>query len=596
MKALVLTAGLGRRMQPLSKNQHKTLLEIAPGQTILGRIVESLVAVGIDDIVVVTGYRANEVEEYLRTHFSGPSFTFVENSRYADTNNIHSMALAFESVSFDDGVVLVESDLIYDSSVLATLFESPEDNVALVDTYRPGMDGTVVRMDDEGIIVDVVPGSRQGAYFDFSTTFKTLNVYRFSGEFCNSTFAPLLKFYARAIDDNCYYELILGMLISIGHAKIHGVKVPSGSWAEVDDPVDLHHARFMADPAHRRELLDRAWGGYWGLEMVDFAFIRNMHYPTPQVVSELRLQLPELLFNYGSSQAILDQKLAWFLQVPSRNVVALNGAAQFFPWAARRFAGKAAFVPRPTFGEWHRVVPDACAYRDDGTGVVHLPTEVPPGSVVVVVNPNNPTGAVTPTAHIMEFARAHQDCIVLVDESFIHFCDEESIIDSLESDPLTNVVVLQSLSKALGVPGVRIGFVYSQDTALLDALRSDLPIWNMNSVAEKFVELLLKNRTALQESFSATIEDRGDLATRLRRVPGVKCVSPSGGNFLLVELAVDAATSARLADALLAREGFYVKDVSAKFDDGRGRWRLAVRTPADHALLVTAMTNLAIVQ
>lgn len=593
MKALVLTAGLGRRMQPLTADQHKTLLEIAPGRTILGRIVESLVAVGIGDIVVVTGYRAAEIREYLHTHFADLEFTFVHNARYEETNNIHSMALAFEQVSFSDGVVLVESDLIYDDSVLPILMGCTEANVALVDDYRPGLDGTVVRMDAQGTIVDVVPGSRQGDHFDFSATFKTLNIYRFSGDFCTSTFAPLLRFYARAIDDNCYYELILGMLISIGNARIHGAMVLPGSWAEVDDPVDLHHAQLMSDPTHRRQLLDRAWGGYWGLEMIDFAFIRNMHYPTPQVITEIRLQLPELMFNYGSAQGILDQKLAWYLQVPSRNVVAINGASQFFPWAAREFSARPAFIPSPTFGEWHRVVPNAWTYRDDGFAGVDLPTEIPPGSVVIVVNPNNPTGTVIPTSRIVELARAHPDSLIVVDESFIPFCDEESIIDVLEREPLVNVVVLQSLSKALGVPGVRIGFAYSANTEILDAFRSDLPIWNMNSVAEKFVELLLKNRLALQESFAQTIQDRQDLSARLAALPIVARVAPSGANFVMAELTIDAAASSQLADEMLASEGIYVKEISGKFDDGLARWRLAVRTPADHIVLADAMTRLA---
>lgn len=591
MKALILTAGLGRRMQPLTDHAHKTLLEIAPGQTILGRILESLAPAGVTEVVIVTGYRAEEVRAYVDDRYPELNVTFVHNARYHETNNIHSMALAFDADSFDDGVLIIESDLIYDGQALATVMMCPHANAALLDAYRPGMDGTVVRLDNAGTIIDVIPGNRQGADFDFSDTFKTLNVYRFSGEFCTTTFAPLLKFYSGAINDNCYYELILGMLISMGHADVHGVLVPPGSWAEVDDPVDLHHARFMSDPANRRDLLDTSWGGYWGLDMIDFAFIRNMHYPTPQVVTELRLQLPELMATYGSSQVILDQKIAWFLGAPARSVVALNGAAQFFPWAARQWEGCSAWVPAPTFGEWNRVFPHAHHYLDDGRVPVELPTDVEPGSVVVVVNPNNPTGTTLATEAILDRAASAPEVTFVVDESFIHFSGQPSMVGLLEPAGLANVVVLQSLSKALGVPGVRIGFAHSLDRGFLDALRRDLPIWNMNSIAEKFIELLLKNRQALADSFAATVADRDDLVRRLGSAPVVRRVVPSGGNFVLAELVVDAQGAAALADTMLTAHGLYVKDVSGKFSDGAGRWRLAVRGPCDHEVLVGAMVQ-----
>lgn len=587
MQVLILTAGLGRRMQPLTTSRHKTLLEISPDQTILARILDSLTAAGLTDVVVVTGYRRDEVVNFLTKNYPDVNFTFVHNERYDETNNIHSVALAFESVDFTSGVILIESDLIYEDSLITNLIDDTRPNVALLDKYRPGMDGTVVRMDNESLIVDVIPGSRQGDDFDFRDSYKTLNIYKFSPDFCKMTFAPLVKFYSQYINDNCYYELILGMLIAMGHAAVHGSVVESGTWAEVDDPVDLSNARFLADRTGRRALLDRAWGGYWGLDVLDFAFIRNMYYPTPQVITELRMQLPELLSNYGSSQRILDQKMAWYLQQDPARTVALNGASQFFPWAAQHFAGRPAFLARPTFGEWERVFPDATRISDEGQ--LTVPAGCPDGSVVVLVNPNNPTGSIAPTAAIIEAIEAQPEVTFLVDESFIHFSEQPSLLEYLSTSGRTNVVVLQSLSKSLGVPGLRIGFAYSANVVLVESLRGSLPIWNMNAPAEKFMELLLKNRGTVEESFVRTVADRADLAEVLAELPIVDRVWPSGADFVLVDLAMEAKESEALADDLLATDGIYVKDVSSKFGDGIGRWRLAVRTPADHRQLALAM-------
>lgn len=591
MKILILAAGLGRRMKPLTDERHKSLLEVGTDQTILGRILLSLGKRELTDVVIVTGYRAGELRDYAESTFPTFDFTFVHNDRYDETNNIHSVALAFEQVDFSDGLILIESDLVFDDSVLDTLESCVRENVALLDLYKPGMDGTVVRMDSDSKIVSVVPSSQQVEGFDFSGTLKTLNIYRFSGSFASSVFSRMVRFYAQAVDDNCYYELILGMLIAIGHAEVYGALVPAASWSEVDDPVDLQQARFLSSPNDRRSLLDEAWGGYWGLDVTDFAFIRNMHFPTPQIVNELRLQLPELLGSYGSSQVILDRKMSWFLGVPEERVVAINGASQFFPWATAKFRDRPVYLQTPTFGEWNRSFPTAQSYPDGADGLGQLSERLAAESVVVIVNPNNPTGTTLSTDGIFSLCRANPDKTFIVDESFIQFSDETTIIELLENSPLDNVVVLQSLSKVLGVPGIRIGFVYSCNTALLGEFRGCLPIWNMNSIAEKFVELLLKNRPALNWSFDQTKIDRQDLCQRLDLLPQVRSVWISGADFVLVELDMDRTRSKIAADEMLSSHRLYVKEVSHKFPGSNGYWRLAVRLPEEHESLVEAMAK-----
>lgn len=591
MKTVLLAAGLGRRMRPLTNTTHKSLIEIGPGTTILGRILRSLVQRGIRDVVIVTGYRAEDIRRYAEQTCPEMRFVFVHNARYAETNNIHSMALALAAVDFPDGMTLIESDLVFDDSVFDALDACPHENVALIDHYRPGMDGTVVRVDTEGKIISVIPPDQQPAGFDFGDTFKTLNIYRFSAAFVAGPFARMVEFYAKTVDDNCYYELVLGILIGLGHADVRGALVPPGSWCEVDDPVDLTAARYISSPTTRRSALDRAWGGYWGLDVLDFAFIRNMHFPTPQMIAELRLQLPELLGCYGSSQLNLDLKMSWFVQVPPDRIVAVNGASQFFPWAAAEFAGKSIYLPAPTFGEWTRSFPGAGTYPDSGTPRLSLPESLPPEAVVVIVNPNNPTGSTVCGTEIMARCGANPATLFIVDESFAAFREGTSVIPLLEESPLDNVVVIQSLSKALGVPGLRIGFAYSANTALLQRLRASLPIWNMNSVAEKFVELLLKNRPDLERSYARTADDRTDLIQRLDQVHWVRSVRSGGANFVLAELSPDREASSLLADRMLAEHNIYVKDVSGRFPGGQGFWRLAVRLPGDHAALVTAMTT-----
>src|SRR5690242_1995675 len=104
-------------MRPLTNERHKTLLEIG-GRTIIDRILHGLRLHEITEVVIVTGYRADELVSHVREHHRDLAFTFVHNERYERTNNIYSMALAFEQVTFDSDVLLIESDLIYEPAVL----------------------------------------------------------------------------------------------------------------------------------------------------------------------------------------------------------------------------------------------------------------------------------------------------------------------------------------------------------------------------------------------------------------------------------------------------------------------------------------------
>lgn len=593
MQGLILTAGCGRRMQPLSNGTHKALMPIG-GTTILSRLVESLRGLGIGTITVVTGHRAEDIRAHVAASFPDVGFRFVHNARFAETNNIVSLALAMASLEGDDDVVLSECDLLLDPSALSPLVSAEPGNIALVDEYRPGMDGTVVTAVD-GYVTEVIPPARQGAGFDFNGKLKTLNVYRFEAGFCRRTLQPLLNWYAETVDAGSYYELVLGMLVSVHGQRIKASIVPAGSWAEVDDPNDMAAARFSFDPSARAEILDRALGGHWALDFTDFSFMRNEHFPTDAMVAAMRHAMPDLIAGYGSSQVVLDEKLAWFVGCEPSRLLALNGASQAFPILRRLFVGKRLAIPAPTFGEYTRMFPEASNYQDalisgrSPDDMDMLQEAAASHEVLVVVSPNNPSGTTIPTRHLHSLARSHPDTLVLVDESFLGFSEESSLVAALEADPLDNVLILVSLSKTLGVPGLRVGYAYSTNPELVSAMRFELPVWNLGAPAEFFVELLLKFRPELADSLRRTIEDRQALRTALAGLEGVEAVHAGGGNFVLVRLADQAVGASALRHALLVDHAIEVKDVSSKFPDGKGWIRVAARPPDVSGGLVRAI-------
>ena len=578
MQAVILAAGFGNRMQPLTNDRHKTMLEIGE-RSLLERMVSGLRDHGVKRLTVVTGYRDQDIRTFLDTNYPEIERVYVHNQAYRTTNNVHSLALAADVMSFDQDLLLIECDLVFQPDVLSRLINSPHPNVALVDRWRTGLDGTVVTVED-GVITSVVPPHLQGSSFDLTEAYKTLNMYKFSASFFEETFKPLLEVYAKSIDQNCYYELILGMLIYMRSARVHAEILDGELWSEIDDANDLDGARFKFCPEEREKMLSYSQGGYWNYDILDFCFLRNMYFPTPAMMSEIRTCLDDLLHNYGSKQEILNQKCAYFTRVKPERIVALNGAAQIYPLLKRLFAGKTFAVPTPTFGEYGRSFPNAELYPDgalpSGEGLDGL----------VVVNPNNPTGTITPSADIYAYAKAHPQQRIIVDESFIDFTDEEPIIDLLEDAPLDNIIVIKSLSKLLGVPGVRLGFVYSSDPDFIASVMEDLPIWNMNSIAEFIYEILLKHRRALAESFALTKRDRKQFVAELRTLPLEK-VSEAGGNFVNIQLRAPVDLNASML-----KKGIFVKEISAKYAAPKyTMYRLAVRFPQEHARFIEALKD-----
>jgi histidinol-phosphate/aromatic aminotransferase/cobyric acid decarboxylase-like protein len=496
-------------------------------------------------------------------------------------------------MDLDDDILLIESDLVYEPAVLRRVVESRYPNVALVDRFRSGMDGTVVTVADH-VIRSIIPPHLQGPSFDFSDKYKTLNIYKFSRQFCASVFRQLLGYYSKTIDDNCYYELILGILIYVGQAQIHAEILDGETWAELDDPNDLRVAEFAFDPPARGALIEEAFGGLWAHNVLDFGFIRNMHFPPGAMFAEMRGNLANLLGNYGSRQSVLNQKLAYVLLCDAAHVLALNGASQAYPMLRDYFRGKTILMPEPTFGEYPRLAGARITYPDAiGIDPADIERRAQDCDVVVVVNPNNPTGSVLSTEWLVDFAARHPDKWLLVDESFIDFSEEVPVLERLKARPLDNVVVLKSLSKCYGVPGLRLGFLYTTHRELMAHCAGEVPIWNMNSMAEFFLETLLKHRRALAQSFRQTMADRDELGAALAALPAVERVFPSGANFLLVRLAGGPEGAAALAQRLLAEHAIYVKDVSSRFHDSHGYWRVAVRLPEENDRLLGLVRSLA---
>jgi len=589
MKAIILAAGYGNRMRPLTDNEHKTLLKIN-NFTILDNIIDSLINNSVNDIVIVTGYRNKELQKYLSKNYSKITFQYIHNKDYKTTNNIYSLSLAFQKIKIDSDIILIESDLIYDHKIINKLINSNHENVALIDKYHSGMDGTVVKLGNDMKIIEVIPPHLQDSNFNFNNKYKTLNIYKFSMNFTNDVFSKLLNYYSKVIDDNCYYELILGILIYMQKESIYGLLVDNKDWIEVDDTNDIRIAEYKFAKNKKKEILEKSWGGYWNYDIVDFSFIRNMYFPPPSMIADIKNNFEDLIWNYGSSNKIMNKKLSYFLLLNEKYLIALNGAAQIYPTLKSIFFEKKALLPNPTFGEYERIFKNKSYFDDLGKfDLNEIKSAVSKNEVIVFVNPNNPTGSLIDSFKLFDIIKKFPNKFFIIDESFIEFSDSKSFIYFIDDFKLKNVLVLTSMSKSYGFPGVRLGYAYSRNNEVLSSIKDAIPIWNFNSIAEYSLEIMLKYRNEYANSIKKTINDRNDFMKMFKNQKWVYKVYNSEANFILTE------TSPKLInviDKLLNDNSIYIRDVSSKFNDNKIYFRFAIRLPDENKLLINTIENI----
>jgi len=249
MKAIVLAAGQGTRLRPLTDNRPKCLVEVA-GQSILARAIASLETAGIDDIAVVTGYRADLIRAIGRPTAHNPDF--------ATTNMVHSLMCAREEMT-DEDVLIVYGDILFHPRLVTALMADPAPIGLAVNTaWRalweermddPLSDVETLKRDERGHVLEL--GKKPTSYDDIQGQFTGLIHIR------AEAMARVLEFYDSLDRDaefdgkdfrNMYMTSLLQAIID-GLMPVKAVLV-DGGWMEVDEPEDIGVAE-----AHLHELV-----------------------------------------------------------------------------------------------------------------------------------------------------------------------------------------------------------------------------------------------------------------------------------------------------------------------------------------------------
>lgn len=245
MHAIILAAGEGTRLRPLTDDRPKCLVEVAE-KPMLAHSLDALAEAGVRRVDLVIGYRGAQLRDAFGDQYRGIALHWIDNPRYATTGNLYSLWLARAAMVCD--LYLVESDLLYAPEVLPALDAAPLPDVALVDRFAPPMNGTVILAED-GVSRAMVLKRDQGPDFDYGPALKTVNIYRFSAAYLQAHLVPALDRAVDAGDVRHFYEALIADDVAAGRLRLGALRVPPDAWwAEVDDLED--HA--MAEALLRR--------------------------------------------------------------------------------------------------------------------------------------------------------------------------------------------------------------------------------------------------------------------------------------------------------------------------------------------------------
>jgi len=520
-RALILAAGLGQRMHPLTIDVPKCLVEVN-GVPILFRSLQALASAGVTEAIIVVGHEAAQVRRRVGHNFAGIEIEYVDAPSFDTTNNIRSLWDARRYC--DEDILLLEGDILFDSDVVMRLCEQVGSSMAVAPN-NANFSGTVVRRDDNGFVTAFILGAELDGHLNGDDAQKTVNIYLLRAEALRTKILPEL---CRQVDSGnvqAYYETVFRALVADGSLPdLVAVDVSSSRWYEIDDYRDLEIAEFMFLSRERQyDRIQSLHGSYWRYGVVDHSYLYNLHFPPPAMLNDLRDEIPDIVANYPVGQLELDRLVAQWTAADPASIVVGNGAAELIKVLGQHLIEKMT-IPVPSFNEYEnvlrpeqidRVALDPVTFELDLDAFAESARRAG-SNVAVLVTPNNPTALSIDRQAVLQLARrlAEHGCRLIVDESFIEFSRAgrtASVEGDVDNHP--NLVVIKSMSKVFGIAGLRIGYLLTADRRFAATVRADLPIWNLNGMAESFLRRVGRYRS----EFAASCEVVRDTSQELYR-------------------------------------------------------------------------------
>lgn len=602
VKVVILAAGMGKRLVQYTNEQTKCMVKVC-GISLIERLLNQICRYNVDEIVIVTGYKKSILIDYmdsiiLKYNISIP-VKYIDNKDYAVTNNIYSLYLARNELLEND-VMLFESDLIFDDDIIKQVFTSKHKNFALVAPYKEWMDGTIITLDNEYNITSFIP-KESFDYGDKSKYYKTANIYRLSKEFSSQEYVPFLEAYIKSKGLNEYYEQVLSVIISMGSKSCKAEVIKSGSWYEIDDANDLHIAESMFAPDDiKLDSYFKRYGGYWRFDnLLDFCYLVNPYFPPQKMNDEFKSSFERLLINYPSGMNVNRSLAATMFNVKQEYITVGNGAAELIRQLMSNYNEKTGII-FPSFEEYansiqkESIIPmkinDDFSYNADMIISFMMSNSI---ERMVIIAPDNPSGyliSYDEIIKVLDYTLKH-NILVIFDESFIDFADNThryTLINNNILEKYKNLIVVKSISKSYGVPGLRLGVMVSGNTEIVKAVSSACSIWNINSFGEFFMQIIGKYRKDYKKACDKIAAVREKMQESLKTINGIK-VYLSQANYILCKIEKSDFNIHSVMTYLLSKN-LLIKDCSSKKGFNGGIYiRLAVRAEEENNILINEL-------
>jgi len=505
----------------------------------------------------------------------------------------------------EDDTLLLESDLIVDDRMFDLLIDDEYPNLALVAKYEAWMDGTMVCLDQDNNIVNFVPKSAF-RYEDIGSYYKTVNIYKFSKEFCKKRYIPFLEAYVKALGDNEYYEQVLRVITLINIEELKAKPIGDLPWYEIDDVQDKDIAEtIFADEKDKLSKYMKRYGGYWRFEnMLDFCYLVNPYFPPQKMLDELQANFSRLLTEYPSGMFVNSLLAGRYFNIKQDYVVVGNGAAELIKSLMERETGKTGMI-YPTFEEYpHRknmenIVSFLPKNKDLRYTIQDLMLFYDDKNInsILLINPDNPSGNFIEVDEILFFLKwCKRKCITLIlDESFVDFSENWKSNSLLHNDILEqydNLVVVKSISKSYGVPGLRLGVLASSNVKFINSIKKDISIWNINSFAEFYMQIFNKYDEDYKSACDKLVVERFRFIERLKEISYLRVI-PSQANFVMCEVDSKRFSSLELTEILLSKYNILIKNCDTKVGlKGKNMIRIAIRNSNDNDMLIDILKKL----
>lgn len=550
MQALILAAGMGKRLKELTADNAKCMVRVG-NETLIERAVRILDRKKLDRIIVVLGYEGEKLKNHILQSGVTTKLEFIDNPIFAETNNIYSFWLAKDYMRQDD-TVLLESDLIFEEAVIDLLLEDARPSLALVDKRESWMDGTCVTLDASDRILDFVPGKKLDLTGK-NQYYKTVNIYKFSKAFLTDTYIPFLEAYMSAMGRGVYYETVLGLVAQLENCELRAKRLEGQVWYEIDDVQDLHIAEslFAHDAGKRYRMIISRKGGNWRYpKLIDYSVPHNAYYPSGKMVEEMTANAMELVSAPASEITRIRELLGKYYGIQEDYVRAVGSIS----------AIEEAFIAG---GVDYTILTDPVGVRK-----------------LFAANQR------------VESALAHaagKNSIVLVDETAL-----EAVVSGGMGSYLTNerleqyedvLIVYKDLGRALGAPGLSVSMAAGAGERvrrLLDQIETD----RISSFAEFFLQIAEKYKGEYEASL---LQMRKDFESFTDGLADVSYVKRCDGLLDIIVCELEEETDARQLIRYLFENNLLVSDLSEILGEGTNCIGLAVRTEAENQMLLSKL-------